>query len=305
MRRGTAFLTSTTVLATVLAFIFWNQLQKIESTAKLQQQGEKLAGTSNMNSIRPTTGDALPHPTAASVAPPTSLGAQAVPGDVGSHAQELPSGCEATLARAKQSAAVTIAQWAVDLQLTPDEIQRVTTARQAQVVARQPCASAGGSNVNPEQLQADFLAALGPARTEQLLELNASRLTHSNMSYLSNQLRERGIPLNEAQASQLATIFLEENRRSQRDAIRSNFPSDARAQLAFEEEILGLTEKRLERIRVAAQSFLRPEQLAKLAENAESEISIKRSNVKLTREAAEQGRKIQPPPLLFMIKAPQ
>jgi hypothetical protein len=309
--KPSTFFAATTLIAGIVAVVLWQQL-KAERAAPAQrveepfaQNGYKDPRAQNGNPVRAAANIGVQQPALDSVAGPPAPVAQAVTGDANPQVPAIQRGCEARISGVKQSAAATTAQWGVELQLAPDEIRRITEARQAHAIASEPCASLGGSTAELEQLQAQFYAALGPARLEQLLELNANRLTQSNIAGLGKQLRERGIPLDEEQARQLTTIFHEEHLRSQREAVRTGFPSEPRAHIADRQESLKLAEEKVDRIRVAAQSYLRPEQMAVLDDNAKRELDVKRSNVNVIREAVEQGRAIQPPPLLSIVPPPR
>jgi hypothetical protein len=207
---------------------------------------------------------------------------------------------------ARRSASNSISGVAAELNLTPSEVQRLIEIRVAAQTnsSVRPCADSGGVPASQEDLQAQLEAVLGPARFEQLRELNDTRITQQNMATYGNQLRQSGVPLDEQQARQLTTTILDESRRWRREVSRTVAPSDPQARLAFEEEYLKLTEERVARSLKAAQSYLRPEQLAQLRGNTTRQIDSLRANLKQLRASVEAGRPIPPPQPFAIITAP-
>ena len=194
---------------------------------------------------------------------------------------------------------------AIELQLYPDEVQRVTRAREAELIARLPCASAGGFGLDLDQLgqlQQQFLAALGPERVEQLVELNAERETRANMAHLPRQFADNGMPLTDDQTGQLTALLHDENRRTQRNKLR-NISSGPNALLASMEQELKRYEDRWDRLLTAAQSILSPGQLAQWRDSSVRGIEQTRSTIQTWRERAERGENIptyMPAPLTLV-----
>lgn len=295
MRKDTLLFVATTAFSTTVALLLWSDARESKKLiATLQQQIDMQLSSPNANPARPTASVAEPLPAVASNTTPLPPAAQAVSDQPSppAAATQYPGCDEATLARTSQSAATTIAQWAADLQLLPDEVQRLTEARQAELMARLPCAAAGGVRADVNQLQEQFLAALGPARLEQLVDLNADRNAQLAMGTLSILFREIGMPLRDEQTRQLASLLIEEHRRTQREALRNGWPSGPRPHLAYLETDLQLAEKRAERILTAAQSFLSPEQLARWRDSLESSNDLRRSSLESFRKRTERGEEI-------------
>jgi hypothetical protein len=294
MRKDTMLLGGTALFAGILAFHFWNQVREGNRlTAELRQQVEELKAARVADAGRRAASGAALQTAVVPVAAPMSGPpvAQGLPGSPNAPAPVAAVNCDAMLARAKQSASLATATTAAELNLSPAETLRVTEIREAQMTATLPC---GGSTLNPEQLQAQLEAILGPVRFEQLQELNATNSTRQNMTTLASQLTAIGVPLDEQQARQLSTTILDENRRSRREATSTVAPSDPYARLAYEEENLRLTEARYERTLRAAQSYLRPEQLAQLRVNTTRQLELMREILKRMRASVDAGRGIPP-----------
>jgi hypothetical protein len=291
MRKDTLLFAATTAFATVVAVFLWTELRESKKLiATLQQQVDMRLASPNANPVRPTASVAELQPSVASATTPPPV-AQPVSDQASSPAgtNQYPGCDEATLTRTSKSAATTIARWAAELQLLPDEVQRLTEARQAEMMARLPCVSAGGSTADVNQLQEQFLAALGPARLEQLLELNADRETRNAVSTMSFLFKENDMPLRDEQTRQLTAVLLEENRRSQREALRKTWPSGPHPHLAYLERDLQLAEERAKRILTAAQHFLDPEQLADWRDTLRGQNDGRRSSLETFRKRTERG----------------
>lgn len=294
MRRD-AILAGTTAFAVGLAFLFWFQLRESNKlNARLQQQMEALTRAPNGNVAHTAAGVETPRPAVSSVVAPA---VQGVPADASSGAPTPDAKCEASLALTRQRAADDMAKWASELKLSPEETQRITEVRQAQLVGRSSCASAAGRTADQETLRVQFRQALGPERLAQLADLNASRGTQTYMSYLGKHFMEQEVPLSDEQARQLSAIYLEEYRRFQREDLGRVYPDGPRAGLVYYEENLKIAEERLERVQAAAQSFLRPEQLKQLRLLSDAEVERTRSSIRAVREMLEQGKPVPPPPL--------
>lgn len=293
MRKDTLFLSGTSVFATVLALLLWSELRESRRRlAILQQEVSAQSGPLDM-AARPLATNAQ-QPRAADLAAtaesPSTLSApdQASPITV---ATQYPGCDEATLASTGKSAATSIAQWAADLQLLPDEVQRLTEARLAEMMARLPCASTSGSSADLNQLQEQFLAALGPARLEKLLDLNAERNAQGTIWSLSLAFRDIDVPLRDEQSRELRAFLLEENRRTQREALRDPWPSGPHPDIAYLEGDLKKAEERARRILAAAQPILDPEQFATLRESLMGSNELRRSSLATFRRRAERGEK--------------
>jgi hypothetical protein len=204
------------------------------------------------------------------------------------------------MTRARDTAADSMAEWAFELKLTPDETERLAQIRQAQMIARSSCVRGADSSLEQENLRTRFQEALGPIHLAQLLELNASRSTQNHMSYLARQFKDENMPLNDDQMRQLSTIYLEENRRIQLQEVSRIYPPSPQARLSYEQELLKLVEERLQRIQ-AAQSWLRPEQMELLRVTVNTEIAGRRASVQAVREMLQQGRGFPSQPLLSIV----
>lgn len=295
MRKNTLLFAVTTAFAIVVAILLWTELRESKKLiATLQQQVDMRLASPSANPVRPTSTVAESQPSVASATTPPPV-AQAVPDQARSPAgaTQYPGCDEATLTRTSKSAATEIARWAADLQLLPDEAQRLTEARQAEMMARLPCVSAGGSTPpDVNQLQEQFLAALGPARLEQLLDLNADRDTRGTLWGLSMRLKENEMPLRDEQTQQLTAVLLVENRRSQREALRNTWPSGPHPHLSYLERDLQLAEERAKRILTAAQPFLDPEQLAAWRDSLMAANDGRRSSLESFRKRTERGEEV-------------
>jgi hypothetical protein len=192
---------------------------------------------------------------------------------------------------------------ATELKLTPGEAQAVAEIQQAQTVAGF-CRPAAGSTDSPEQLQAQLMAILGPARFEQLQEFKTRLTTQQNMTTLTTQLKQSGAPLDSEQARQLSNTILEENRQTRREATMTFAPSDPYGRLAYEEENLKLTEERYARTLKAAQAYLRPEQLAQLRGNMTRQADAMRASVARIRASVEAGQGIPASGTVLLINGP-
>ncbi len=310
MRKDTLFFAATTAFAAVVAFIFWSELREKDRLMAELQQVHARAAMPRDTPVQPANGD-VPPSADASATPPAPQAVQTAAGDAFPPPPALqPMGCdEERLARARQSAESAVAQMATELQLHPDEVQRVTRAREAELIARLPCASAGGFGLDLDQLnqlQEQFLAALGPARVEQLLGLNAERETRTTMVFLPRQFADNGMPLTDDQTRQLTALLHDENRRAHRNKLR-NIPSGPNALLASMEQELKRNEDRWGRLLTAAQSILSPGQLAQWRDSSVRGIEQTRSTIQMWRERAERGENIpayMPPLSLVTTVAP-
>lgn len=303
MRKDTLFLSGTSVFATVLALLLWSELRESRRLVATLQQVSAPSGPLD-TAARPVATIAQQPRAADLAATAESRSTLSAPDQASPMAVATYPGCdEATLASTAKSAATSIAQWAADLQLLPDEVQRLTEARQAEMMARLPCASAGGSSGDLNQLQEQFLAALGPARLEKLLDLNAERNAQGTIRSLSLTFREIDMPLRDEQSRELGAFLLEENRRTQRQALRDPWPSGPHPDIAYLERDLKQAEERAQRILAAAQPILDPEQFAKLRESLMGSNELRRSSLATFRRRAERGEETGiRPPLLSLVR---
>lgn len=300
MRKDTVFFAATTAFAAVVAFVLWSELQ---------EKNRLIAGLQLVDARDGPQDEAPLLPASTAVAPLAGAGAtgDASPPVAALHA----AGCDQErLARARQSATTAVAQMATTLQLYPDEVQRVTRAREAELIARLPCASADGRNPDLHQLnqlQQQFLEALGPARVEQLLELNAERETKRTMALtgLPRHFADASMPLTDEQILQLTELIHDENMRMQRNKLR-DIPFGPDALIRSMEQELKQSEDALGRLLTASQSFLDPEHLARWRELSLTGIEQTRSTIRMWRERAERGEEIPSyvPPTLSLVMAP-
>lgn len=305
MRKDTFFLAGTSVFATVAALLLWSELRESRRLLATLQQQESAHSGSLDTAARPAATIAQPPRAADLAATAESPSNLAVPdqGSLIAVATQYPGCDEATLASTGKSAATSIAQWAADLQLLPGEVQSLTEARLAEMMARLPCASAGGSSADLNQLQDQFLAALGPARLEKLLDLNAERNAQGTIRSLSLMFREIDMPLRDEQSRELGAFLLEENRRTQREALRDPWPSGPHPDIAYLEKDLKQAEERAQRILAAAQPILDPEQFAKWRESLMGSNELRRSSLATFRRRVEQGEEtFIRPPLLSLVR---
>jgi hypothetical protein len=302
MRKDAAVLAGIAAFAVILAIVFWNRQQQDRArAAELQQQVEQLqkGGAAPMASMP----DVLVKPAVA----PASPGAPATQATT-TAAPPAPSGikvatdCEAVKERLRSNAAAAEADVIAELKLTPAEAQRLIELREAQSFATYSCGDAPLPHANLDQLQAQLEATLGPARYEQMMEAKTRRTTRDNMSVLGFQVAALGVPLTDEQSSKLSATILEESRRSRRDARYAGPPEDPRARLAYEEEVLKLTEERYDRTLKAAQAYLKPEQLQQLTTNTSDELARMRTRLLRIRTSVEAGKGI--PQSMTFINAP-
>lgn len=287
MRKDAAILAGIAAFAVVLAVIFWNRQQQDRArAAELQQRVDQLqkGGAAPMASmpdvlVKPATAPAGP------AAPATATAiVQAPPAINGA------TDCEAVKERLKSTAAAGEADVIAELKLAPAEAQRLIELREAQSLAAYSCGDAPLPHANLDQLQAQLEATLGPARYEQMMEAKTRRTTRDNLSVLGAQVAALGAPLTDEQARQLSATIVEENRRSRRDARYAGPPEDPRARLAYEEEVLKLTEERYDRTLKAAQAYLKPEQLQQLTTNTSNQLANMRTRLQLIRTSVETGK---------------
>jgi hypothetical protein len=294
MRKEAAIYVGTAVVAAVLAVLFWNpHRQSNHLTGESQPPIEELEAAGNTAPVRPAPSGLVPQPAVPPPAVTVPAVAQAVATPAAAPTVVTASNCEAMLPQAKQSASRAAAALAADLKLTPAETQQLSEIQEEQMTAFLPCNPQASSSASPEQFQAQLYALLGPARFEQMQEIITVRSTTQNMEALGRQLARNGeSPLDAEQSRQLTATILEENRRSRSEATWPVPPTDPLGRLAYEEENLQLYERKIERTLKAAQSYLRPEQLAQLRDNTTLQAESMRANLGKMRASVEAGRGI-------------
>lgn len=137
--------------------------------------------------------------------------------------------------------------------------------------------------------QAEIEALIGPTKAAQLQEYQTTIESRRRMNDLKVTLAQSIYPLTDAQIDRLGPTSRAEQVRRDGELRARIRPTDARAQLDFDEETIRSTEASYGRVIAAARSVLSPEQLGIIQNSRNSVVASQRINLQTRRARLAAG----------------
>jgi hypothetical protein len=287
---------ATTIVVTIVAVYLWQQLRDTRALSPQAAAPQVLQPSLH-----------LPPARMAPTVEPATVGPELQPPAPLMVAQETAStgtACDVERAQARQLVSGSNAAVIAELDLSPEEAERFVDLLMRQFNSTMSACRDNAPPLTAESLWDGVEDLLGPTRFQQYEEISAKQATRQNIQALRGQLATTAFPLSDEQAGELSATILGEQRRTRAER-RPRAPApDPRAQLQYEQEAIDATERRFERILYAAQTYLRPEQLALLDSNMKRQISSQRAQLRDRQVRFEAGGDITETAPIMVIAAP-